>query len=187
MIAGMGLRRIRLANLPPELSNITIRTAVSKYGEVLSIQDENWTKRYRYTFSNGVRIVMMTLNKHIPSHITVAGYRALSSYDGQPQTCYGCGDTEHMYNVCPKRRLPKTTQPAPFEHTWTNIVSGITTSEDVPCTYDLTRMETDTGSQAMGEMTPSANDENLREPKPIQIVGRQPTCNEKNSQMSVDS
>jgi hypothetical protein len=65
MIAGMGLRRIRLANLPPELSNNTIRTALSKYGEVQSIQDENWAKHYRYTVSNGVRIVMMTLNKHI--------------------------------------------------------------------------------------------------------------------------
>jgi hypothetical protein len=99
MIAGMGIRRIRLANLPPELSNTTIRNALYQYGDVESIQDETWAKHYRYTVSKGVRIVTMTLKKHMPPHITVAGQRALTSYDGQPQTCYGCGDTEHMYHV----------------------------------------------------------------------------------------
>jgi hypothetical protein len=95
--------------------------------------------------------------------------------------------TPNMYNVCPKRRLPKTTQPAPFEQTWANIVSGITTSADAPRTSDVIRMETDTGSQASGERTPPTHDENLREPKPVQIVERQPTCDEKNSHMSVFS
>jgi hypothetical protein len=86
MIAGMGTKRIRLANLPPELPTMVIRSALSQYGDVLSIHDETWAKHYRYTVSNGVRIAMMTLKKHIPSHITVAGYRALTSYVGQPQT-----------------------------------------------------------------------------------------------------
>jgi hypothetical protein len=45
-------------------------------------------------------------------------------------------------------------------------------------------METDTGSQAMGEMTPFVNDENRREPQPVQIVGRQPTSDEKKSYVS---
>jgi hypothetical protein len=47
-------------------------------------------------------------------------------------------------------------------------------------------METDTGPQEMGEMTPSANYEKLRESKPVQTVGRQPTCDQENSHMSVN-
>jgi hypothetical protein len=34
--------------------------------------------------SNGIRIVNITLNKHITLYLTIAGHRALVSYDGQP-------------------------------------------------------------------------------------------------------
>jgi hypothetical protein len=155
MGAGMGMKRFQLANLPPELPNTTIRNALSQYGDVQSIQDETRAKHFRYTVSNGVRIVMMTLKKHIPSHITVAGNRAFKSYDGQPQTCYGCGDTEYMYHVCPKRRGPKIMAPAPVDHTWANIVASTTTSLDVPGTSDAANMDTDPGSRDMGEMMSS--------------------------------
>jgi hypothetical protein len=96
MITGIGTKCIRVANLLSELPITTIRNALSEYGVVQTIQDETWAKHYCYTVSNGVGIVMMTLKKHIPSHNTVAAYRALTSYDRQTQACYGCGDTEHM-------------------------------------------------------------------------------------------
>jgi hypothetical protein len=79
VFAGMGTRRVRLAYLPPELPNTTIREVLSQYGDIQSIQDGTWAKHYRYKVSKGVHIVMMTLKKHIPSYITVAGYRALTS------------------------------------------------------------------------------------------------------------
>jgi hypothetical protein len=174
VIAGMGTKRIRLANLPPELPITTIRNALSQYGDVQSIQDERWAKHYRYTVSNGVRIVMMALKKHIPSHITVAGYRAHTSYDDQPQTCYGCGDTEHMHHVCPKRRGAKIMAPAPVDHAWTNIVASTTTSLDMPGTSDAATMDTDPGSRAMGEMMSSVTSEGQGEPVPAYINGLQP-------------
>jgi hypothetical protein len=173
MIAVMGTKRIRLANLPPEPPNTTIRNALSQYGDVQSIQDETWPKHYCYTVSNGVRIVMMTLKKHILSLITVAGYRALTSYDGQPQTCYGCDDTEHMYHVCPKRRGAKIMAPAPVDHTWANIVASSTTSLDVRCTSDAATMDTDPGSRAVGQMS-SVTSEGQGEPVPATIDGLQP-------------
>jgi hypothetical protein len=42
MIAGMGTKGIRLANLPPELSSMVIQSALSQYGEILLLQDETW-------------------------------------------------------------------------------------------------------------------------------------------------
>ena len=53
---------------------------------------------------NGVRQVTIRLTKHIPSQITVDGHRALLSYEGQPATCYGCGDIGHLYPTCSKHR-----------------------------------------------------------------------------------
>jgi hypothetical protein len=81
----MGTRRTQLANLPLEISGNIMRTVPSQYGEVQFIHDENWSKTYRYAVTNGIKMFTMTLTKHIPSHVTIAEYRALTSYDGQLQ------------------------------------------------------------------------------------------------------
>ena len=103
-LAGLGTRRVRVANLPPELPHSIIRTAVEQYGVVQSITDEIWANHYRYKVATGARIVTMVLSKHLPSHLNMAGQRALITYEGQPQTCYGCGEMYHLYMECPKRR-----------------------------------------------------------------------------------
>jgi hypothetical protein len=87
---------------PTELSGSIIRTVLAPYGVIQSIQDETWSKNYPFAVAYGMRIVTMTLNKYLPSHSTISGYRALVSYEGQPQTCYGCGETDYIYQVCPK-------------------------------------------------------------------------------------
>ena len=122
--AGMGSKRVRLANLPPEVSNNNVRVAMSNFGTVHAIQEETWAKHYRYNVSNGVKIVTMTLTKHIPSYVVIDGHRALTSYDGQPQTCYGCGETAHMYHACPKRRVAKAPTPATAHPTWAAITAA---------------------------------------------------------------
>jgi hypothetical protein len=61
----------------------------SGYREVIDIQAELWSRLYRYPVANGIRLAIITLAKHIPSHITVAGHRVLMAYDGQPMACYG--------------------------------------------------------------------------------------------------
>ena len=45
-LAGMITRRVRIANLPSEVNNITVRAAVSQYGEIHSLQDETWSNAY---------------------------------------------------------------------------------------------------------------------------------------------
>ena len=85
-VAGMGMRRIRLVNLPTEVTEINIRTALSSYGEIVSIKDEMWSNAYGYKVANGVKVIRMKMAKHLPSQMNIAGHRALPSYDCQPAT-----------------------------------------------------------------------------------------------------
>jgi hypothetical protein len=67
--AGMGMRKICVANLPPEVPDHTIWAALGKYGDITDIQEEHWTGPYRYKVSNGIRLVGINLKQHIPSHM----------------------------------------------------------------------------------------------------------------------
>jgi hypothetical protein len=100
----VGIRKVRIANLPPEVPDGTIRDNLAKYREVKDIKEELWTKAYRYKVSNGIRIVEMNLKQHLPSHMIIAGYKVLVSYNGQPSTCYACNESGHQYQDCPNRK-----------------------------------------------------------------------------------
>jgi hypothetical protein len=106
-MAGIGINKIRVANLTPELQNTIIHNALSRYGEIKGIQEDVWPRHYRYVVANGIRIVSMTLKQHIPSHITTGGHRALIEYEGQLTTCYGRNKTGHLYQQCPTRCRPQ--------------------------------------------------------------------------------
>jgi len=63
----MGMRRIRIVILPPEVTETNIRAALASYGKIVSIQDEIRSKAYRNKVHNGVKVIMMKLAKHLPS------------------------------------------------------------------------------------------------------------------------
>jgi hypothetical protein len=121
-IAGMGIRKVRKANLPPEVPDRTIRDNLAKYGEVKDIIEELWTKAYRYKVSNGIRIVEMNLKLHLPSYMIMAGHWVLVSYDGQPSTCYACNESGHQYQDCPNRKLTVPPEKIPSNSTWADVV-----------------------------------------------------------------
>jgi len=103
--AGMGVRRIRLANLPPEVTDRTIRGALSPYGEVTEIHEDSWSSAYRYPVYNGILIAVTKLKKkHLPSHTIIAATRVLITYEGQPPTCYGCNERGHQFQEYPRRK-----------------------------------------------------------------------------------
>jgi hypothetical protein len=52
-VAGLGTKRIRVANLPPEVPDAALRTLLAPFGKVQIIQQEMWTKMYRYPVLNG--------------------------------------------------------------------------------------------------------------------------------------
>ena len=89
-MAGMGTKRVRIANLPPEVQEHATQTALTPFGTVLAVIEEMWQKMYKVP--NGVREVTITLTQHILSQLTVDRHMALLSYEAQPGTCYGCGD-----------------------------------------------------------------------------------------------
>jgi len=67
-MAGMGTKRVRIVNLPPEIDGRTVRAGLAHYGQIRDIQEEKCSKAYRYAVANGVRVVVITLNKHVPFH-----------------------------------------------------------------------------------------------------------------------
>ena len=58
---GLSLRRVRRANLPPEVPDRALKMARGKYGEVRDIQEETWSRAYRYPVASDIRIAMVTL------------------------------------------------------------------------------------------------------------------------------
>jgi hypothetical protein len=120
--AGLGIKKVRLANLPPEIADRVIKTVLEKYGEVKDTMAETWGRAYRYPVNNGMRAATMALVTHIPSHLIVEGHRSLVSYDGQPTTCYGCNAVGHMYMECPKRKR-LTGQGVGQRRTWADVVT----------------------------------------------------------------
>jgi hypothetical protein len=79
-LAGLGTKRKIFANLPPEVSNDTLRETFAPFGNIMDIQNERWSEAFGYSVENGVRKVTLVLSRHAPSHLTVAGQRILLSY-----------------------------------------------------------------------------------------------------------
>jgi hypothetical protein len=96
---------------------------LSRYGEIKEVQEETRSRAYRYPVANGIRIVVISINQHIPSHVILARYRSLISYEGQPTTCYGCNWTGHLYQDCPRRRRERDKSNNTNKTSWANVAS----------------------------------------------------------------
>ena len=47
-IARVGIRRVRVSTLPPEVTDIQIKNVMSNYGDFKKMQDEVWSQAYRF-------------------------------------------------------------------------------------------------------------------------------------------
>jgi hypothetical protein len=120
---GLGLRKVRIANLPPEVSDRNIRMVLRQFGEIRDIQSDTWSSNYRYPVSNGIGITTMNFIQHIPSHLIVARQRTLISYEGQPTTCFGCNEIGHQYQVCPHRRRTGAVDARAARKSWAEVAT----------------------------------------------------------------
>jgi hypothetical protein len=123
-LANLGSKRIRVVNLTPEVANDTLRATLAPYGKIMDIQNEKWSRAYKYIVDNSVSQVTMSLHRHFPSHLTVTGQRILLSYEGQPATCYGCGEEGHMYQGCPARYQQRTVRDVATKQTYASKVKA---------------------------------------------------------------
>ena len=46
-MAGMGTKKIRTANLPPEVPDESLRSTFAPFGKVVTIQEQMWSRTYR--------------------------------------------------------------------------------------------------------------------------------------------
>lgn len=71
------------------------------YGDVHCIKELVWGENFAYKgISSGIRVVRMTLRKHIQSFVTVQQEKTLVTYRGQPQTCRHCSRLSHPGITC---------------------------------------------------------------------------------------
>jgi len=68
-------------------------------------------------------VVSMSLTKHIPSHVVVARYRALISYEGQPTTCHSCNEPGHLKTACPRRRRERAESRPATTASWAEVAA----------------------------------------------------------------
>jgi hypothetical protein len=129
--ARVSIRRVKIVNVPPETPERTIRTTLAAYGTIIKIQDEYWSKAYRFKVPNGIKGVVMKISKHLPSKMQIAGHIVLITYEGQPSTCYGCGQTGHVYQTCLTRRPRDTTTESKPASTWAQIAANVTPHQTV--------------------------------------------------------
>jgi hypothetical protein len=120
---GLAMRRVKVASLPPEAEDKTLKMAMGAYGEIRDIQPETWSYAYRYRVYSGVRVVSMSLTKHISSHVVVAGYRALISYERQPTTCHSCNKPGHLKTVCTHRRRERAESRPATTASWAEVAA----------------------------------------------------------------
>jgi hypothetical protein len=131
----MGMRYIRIANLPPEVKDMVIRNVLGTYGDITEIKEELWTNRYCYKLSNEIRIVNMNLKHLIRFHMKIEEHRFLISHEGQHPTCYGCNATgyQHIFIYCPSRKRETQQANTPGTNTWAVIAAKINTTRDILC------------------------------------------------------
>lgn len=147
-LAEYGLRTIRVFELPFEVPQDAVVSALRPYGNVIGYQEEKWQTFTTYHVLNGVRQVKIELSKHIPSYLTIGGVRAIIMYDGQPRTCAGCGQEGHVRSECMQRRLIQT--PVGEEAPPAVITQ-------IPVTYAKVAQDNTTASQCLSDPLTSSS------------------------------
>lgn len=101
----IGMRSVRLRNLPSEIPHQDVVDVLARYGEVQQVSSERYGERHPFAgLLSGTRFVKIILKKHVPSFVRVAGAEVHVEYYDQPVTCRICSETGHMAYECPANR-----------------------------------------------------------------------------------
>lgn len=87
---------VKIYEAPNELPDTALIGRLSHYGRVLSFRRD----KIAQFIDNGVRTARMTLYRHIPNVINLAGEFIRIWYPSQPKTCRNCGSPDHLVKDC---------------------------------------------------------------------------------------
>ena len=97
--AGVHVITVYVRDLPVELSEKTVKSAVSSYGDVYSVCHGHF-KDFP-DLRNGNRLILMSVCNSIPSPLNVLGFVCRTWHPGQPVHCTICKESGHLPRACP--------------------------------------------------------------------------------------
>ena len=97
--AGVHTTTVYVRDLPVELSDESVKSALSAYGDVYSIRHACF-KDFP-DLRNGNRLLLMSVSTQIPSSFNVLGFVCRTWYSGQPVRCSICKEPDHLPRACP--------------------------------------------------------------------------------------
>jgi hypothetical protein len=92
-----------------------------------------------------MRLVHIKLKQHLPSRLTIAGHTVDATYPGQPQTCFACNETGHIFQTCPHSRRGNPKVGGANSLTWADIT--VQTSHDTRVVQEIPNTEHERDSQ----------------------------------------
>lgn len=130
--SGLGLKLLRVRNLPTELPAGELKRVLGEFGRVLDMKMECYGEKSGLAgVLTGVRLVRMEPDRHVPNFVTVGTVTAYVEYFGQPKTCSVCGSTAHLRAACDQRgtyasRLRARRQSRADAGVDTDLAAGVT-------------------------------------------------------------
>lgn len=90
---------VRIHDLPSSVLHATVAAFMTRFGEVISIQNERW-RQFFPGIPNGVRLLQMRLKGSIPSYITIENEICFVEHKNQLKTCKWCSRAVHPKQKC---------------------------------------------------------------------------------------
>ena len=90
---------VYLRDLPVEISDESVRSALEAFGDVFNVRAA--VHKDFPSIRNGTRILLMSVKVLIPSSLNVLGFVCRTWYPGQPAYCTVCRQHGHLPRSCP--------------------------------------------------------------------------------------
>jgi hypothetical protein len=139
----VGEKFVRISGIPHSMDLGVIQTRFKEFGKILDLRWERYhvaEDKVLYPILSTWLICRMTIEKAIPSYVTIGEYRAIVKYNGQKTTCGICDETDHLRRDCPRLRRNKPDNSDKTETPTTNFLPSVF---EMPSTVGLTK-ETNT-------------------------------------------
>ena len=90
---------VYLCDLPVEISDDSVRSALQSFGDVFSVYSTVYNDFP--SIRNGTHVLLMSVKQPIPSSLNVLGFTCRTWYPGQPAFCSICRQSGHLPRACP--------------------------------------------------------------------------------------